>query len=135
SRSARLFVDLFLSHYTCTPVVYSLSLHDALPICPLRIHRGLEARAGHELRDLHGGDLHGLARARIEAGARRPLCLAEGAEAHETCRVALLDRGDDGREDGVENARRAGLREVVLGSQLFDEFDAIHGLVAPSWGL
>src|SRR5690606_14506484 len=100
---------------------------------PLRIDGRLEAGAGNELRHLHGADLHGFARPRVEAGAGRPLGLAERTEAHEARRIALLHCSDDGSEDRVENASGAGLRKVVFGSQLFDEFNAIHGLVTPGW--
>src|SRR5439155_4515512 len=84
-------------------------------------NRTLERAAGRELRHRRRGDLDLLARARVDAGARRALGRRELAEAGEVHRIASLEGIRDCLQKSVHGLRSIAIRQAGLRRHLLDE--------------
>ena len=92
----------------------------------LRIDYGFELGARNEFRHGRSRDLQGGSGGRVLAAARRALGGLEGAKANELTGVAFLHGRLNGVDQGLENRIGSSLGQVVLGSEDFNELDAIH---------
>src|SRR3954470_20440987 len=98
------------------------------------LQRGLELRPGRELRHARGGDLDGLAGARMHALAGAALGDAELAEAREVHLAATLQRVLDRLENGIDGLRRLTLAKAGLGGDLIDELGLRHTFLLNTFG-